>query len=81
MTLSDYSLPRLSENVIFIHSLGFKKITGANLFEGDFDFDNEEFIRILVPELKRLVDFYSKPENGDLYNQMFDKRLDFEDKS
>ena len=76
MTLSDYSLPRLSENVIFIHSLGFKKITGANLFEGDFDFDNEEFIRILVPELKRLVDFYSKPENGDLYNQMFDKRLE-----
>jgi len=25
MTLSDCSLPRLSENVFFIHSLGFKK--------------------------------------------------------
>ena len=76
MTLSDFSLPRLSDNVFYIHSLGFKKITGVNLYEGDFDFGDEKYISILVPELKKLVDFYSKPENADLYNQMFDKRLE-----
>lgn len=76
MTLTDYSLPRLFENVIFIHSLGFRRINGVNLYEGDFNFDNEAYLKILVPQLQQLVDFYSKSENSHLFNQMFDKRLE-----
>ena len=76
MTLSEFSLPRLYENVVFIHSLGFNKITGANLYEGNFDFSDEKYLKILVPQLQKLVDFYSKPENAHLFNQMFDKRLE-----
>ena len=76
MTLSEYSLPRLYENVTFIHSLGFKRINGVNLYEGDFDFSDEKYLRILVPQLQKLVDFYSKEENNELFNQLFDKRLE-----
>lgn len=76
MTLSDFSLPRLYENVVFIHSIGFKRIRGVNLFEGDFDFSNEKYIEVLIPQLKKLVDFYSLPENEQLYNALFDKRLE-----
>lgn len=76
MTLSDYSLPRLYENILFIHSLGFKRISGVNLFEGDFDFSNEDYIKTLIPQLKKLVDFYSDEENVRLFNQLFDKRLE-----
>ena len=37
MTLSEFSLPRLAENIKFIHNLGFKRISGVNLAEGNFD--------------------------------------------
>lgn len=77
MTISQYSIYKLSENVKFIHSLGFKRINGVNLAEGDFDFSNEEYIKILVPQLKDLVDFYSSPKNSMLFNQLFDKKLEF----
>ena len=76
MTLSEYSLPRLYENIMFIHSLGFKRINGVNLYEGDFDFSDEKYLRILVPQFQKLVDFYSKEENNGLFNQLFDKRLE-----
>ncbi len=74
MTLSDYSLGHLAENIKYVHSLGFKNIRGVNLAEGDFDWDDDEYIRILVPQLEELVDFYL--EHDDLTpNQMFDKHL------
>lgn len=58
MTLSEYSLPRLADNVKFVHSLGFKTIRGVNLAEGDFDWSNEKYIDILVLQLKELVAYY-----------------------
>jgi sulfatase maturation enzyme AslB (radical SAM superfamily) len=76
MTLSTYSLPRLAEDIKFIHSIGFKEISGVNLFEGDFDWSKDEYIRVLIPQLTELVDFYV--DNDTLtVNQMFNKSLSF----
>lgn len=74
MTISEYSIPRIAESIKYIHSLGFQKVRGVNLAEGNFQWDEEEVIRELIPQLKELVDFYL--ENDSLYNQMFDKQLD-----
>ena len=75
MTLSEYSLKYLSKSIIYLHSLGIKNIIGVNLFEGDFDWNNEEFIKILFPQLKELVNFYV--ENDELHlNQMFNKKIE-----
>lgn len=74
MTISEYSIPRLAESVKYIHSLGFQKVRGVNLAEGNFQWDEENVIRELVCQLYELVDFYS--ENDSLYNQMFDKRFE-----
>lgn len=74
MTLSEYSLPRLAENIKFAHSLGFKRINGVNLAEGDFDWSKDEYISILIPQLSELVDFYVENDNL-ILNQMFDKKL------
>lgn len=63
MTLSDFSLNHFSDDVKFFHSKGFI-VNGANLCEGDFDWSKEEYIKELVPELKKLVDYYV--ENDDL---------------
>lgn len=74
MTLSDYSLPHLAENIKFIHSLGFKEIYGVNLFEGTFDWSSEDYIKTLVSQLKKLVAFYV--ENDTLIvNHMLNKQL------
>jgi len=75
MTLSEYSLFNLADNIKYIHSLGFN-IEGANLFEGDFDWGKEKYINMLIPQLKVLVDFYVENISVPL-NKMFDKRLDF----
>ena len=74
MTLSEYSLPHLAENIKFIHSLGFKRINGVNLSEGSFDWSKDEYISILIPQLSELVDFYVENDTL-LLNQMFDKKL------
>jgi sulfatase maturation enzyme AslB (radical SAM superfamily) len=74
MTLSEFSLPRLSENVRFAHSLGFKKISGVNLAEGTFDWSDDKYIEILIPQLKELVDFYVENEKLSIC-QMLDKNL------
>lgn len=76
MTLSEFSLPHLSENIKYLHSLGFKEIAGVNLAEGNSDWSNEEYIKFLVPQLKDLVDFYLKNDTLEL-NQMLNKRLNF----
>lgn len=75
MTLSEFSLNHLAENIKFIHSLGFKEIGGVNLFEGDFDWSHDKFIKILVPQLMELVAYYV--ENDTLMlNQMLNKKID-----
>ena len=74
MTLSEFSIRHLAENVKFIHSLGFKYIGGVNLAEGDLDWSDKEYIKILIPQLKELVDFYVLHDDYPL-NQMFDKKI------
>jgi len=63
MTLSDYSFPHLAENIQYIHSLGFKKIKGGNLYVGKFNWNSEYYIKTLIPQLTQLVNFYVKNEN------------------
>lgn len=76
MTLSEFSLDHLAENIIFIHELGFKEIGGVNLFEGTFDWSQEKFIQKLIPQLEKLVAYYV--EHDDLkINQMLDRRIEF----
>jgi radical SAM protein with 4Fe4S-binding SPASM domain len=75
MTLSEYSLHHFSEDVKFIHSLGFE-VEGVNLFEGDFDWDKDEYIKLLIPQLAELVEFYVENDQLPL-NQMFNKHLHF----
>lgn len=75
MTISDYSLPHLAENIKFIFSLGFKNIGGVNLFEGDFDWSSEKYIQILIPQLEELVKFYTEHDDYNV-DQMLNLRLD-----
>lgn len=74
MTLSEYSIPRLAENIKFIHSLGIRNIRGVNLAEGAFDWDDDKYIEMLIPQLSELVDFYLESD-GEMINQMLDKRI------
>jgi len=74
MTLSEHSIKNLAENIKFIHSLGFTRISGVNLSEGNFDWNRDEYIRILIPQLMELVEFYMENEALAL-DQMFDKHV------
>jgi len=74
MTISEYSLSRLAKNIKFVHSLGFNNIGGVNLAEGCFDWEGDEHIRTLIPQLSELVDFYVKNDNIQV-NKMLDKHL------
>lgn len=74
MTLSEFSLHNLANDIKFIHSLGFKDIGGVNLFEGDFDWNKDQYIKTLIPQLKELVNFYVDNDKFEL-NQMLDKNL------
>ena len=76
MTLSEYSLPRLAENIKFLHSRGINNIGGVNLSEGTFDWSNSDYLKILAPQLKELVEFYVDNDTLEL-NQMFSKGLRF----
>jgi sulfatase maturation enzyme AslB (radical SAM superfamily) len=74
MTLSEYSLGHLAEDVKYLHSLGFKDIGGVNLYEGTFDWNKDEYITILIPQLAMLAEYYA--ENDTLHPcQLFDKDL------
>lgn len=57
MTLSEFSLENLADNIIYLHSLGFK-ITGANLAEGYIDWNKECFLTSISRELKKLERYY-----------------------
>lgn len=74
MTLTEYSLQHLAENIKYIHSLGFKEIGGVNLFEGTFDWSSEEYIKILIPQLSELVDFYVDNDHLQI-DQMLNRRI------
>lgn len=76
MTLSEYSLNHLAENIKYLHTLGFKEIGGVNLFEGEFDWGEDKYIEILIPQLRELVEFYVDNDTLPL-NQMFNKELKF----
>jgi len=73
MTISEFSLKYLAENIKYLHSFGFN-IKGVNLFEGKHDWNNDEYIRQLITQLNELVTFYFTNDNI-LLNQMFDKDL------
>lgn len=74
MTISDFSVQYLSRNIKFIHSLGFRYIGGVNLAEGTSIWSDDKYIKMLIPQLKELVDFYVT--HGDIpLNQMFDKDI------
>jgi sulfatase maturation enzyme AslB (radical SAM superfamily) len=74
MTLSEYSLFHLADNIKFIHSLGFNNIRGVNIFEGNFDYSSESSIKILIPQIKELVEFYVENESLQI-NQMLDSDI------
>ena len=59
MTISELSIDSFADDVIFLHKMGFKEISGSNLAEGDFDWDTDENIKKIIPQLKKLCDFYS----------------------
>jgi radical SAM protein with 4Fe4S-binding SPASM domain len=75
MTLSEFSLRHFAENIKYVHKIGFSKIGGVNLFEGDFDWDKDEYVRMLIPQLAELVEFYTANEQF-VVNQMFDKYIE-----
>lgn len=69
MTLSDYSLPHLYENIKSIHELGFQNINGVNLYEGNFDWSDEHLLYVMGSQLKLLVEYYC--EHKEYNNQLF----------
>ena len=73
MTLSEYSLCNLAENIKYLHALGFA-VRGVNLSEGDFNWNDERHVDVLVPQLKALVDFYVINDSLEVC-QMFDRTL------
>ena len=75
MTLSEYSLENLADNVMYLHNLGFKEIDGVNLFEGNFDWSDEKYIKKLIPELRKLVDYYVE-NDGVAVDQMLGRQID-----
>jgi radical SAM protein with 4Fe4S-binding SPASM domain len=74
MTLSEYSLINLADNIKYIHSLGINEIEGVNLAEGVFDWSKDEYISQLIPQLKILVDFYVENDKLKLC-MLFDKEI------
>ena len=75
MTLSDFSLSSLADNIIYLHKLGFKKIDGVNLFEGKFNWNQEQYITEIICQLEKLVDFYVE-NPGIQLNQMLNRRIE-----
>jgi radical SAM protein with 4Fe4S-binding SPASM domain len=74
MTLSEFSLRNLAKDIKYIHLLGFDNIGGVDLAEGDFDWNKEDYMRILAPQLKELVTYYL--ETGIRLDQLLDRSLD-----
>ena len=75
MTLSEYSLNHLAGNIKHAHNLGFHKIGGVNLFEGNFDWNKEEYVRTLILQLQELSDYYVLHDELPL-DQMMNRRIE-----
>jgi len=75
MTLSDYSMYHLADDVIALHEMGFKNVRGVNFDEQDFETPKEKYVNVLVPQLDKLSKFYANDTNG-YYNQALSKRID-----
>lgn len=58
MTITPQSLSRISDNILYIHSLGFK-LAGTNFAEG-IDWSNNAYCKTLQNELEKLVKYYIK---------------------
>lgn len=56
MTVSDKTLPNLSQGIIYLHKLGFE-VVRANLAFG-IDWSDENNLQIFSSELRKLSDFY-----------------------
>lgn len=57
MTISQYTLPALSEDVIFLHSQGFSI---ANNLAYGIPWDNPIYYSTLISELEKLIEYYIK---------------------
>jgi sulfatase maturation enzyme AslB (radical SAM superfamily) len=75
MTLTEFSLDHLADNIIYCHELGFSEVGGVNLFEGTFDWSDEKWIQKLIPQLKILVDYYVEHDEVKI-NQMLNRHLE-----
>jgi len=76
MTISEFGLSHLAEDIIYLHELGFQNVGGVNLFEGGFNWDKDEYIKIIIPQLRQLVDYYVENDTLEL-NQMFRVNIDW----
>ncbi|MCR4848494.1 MAG: radical SAM protein [Bacteroidales bacterium] len=56
MTITPQSLSNLSENIIYLHDLGFK-LAGTNFAEG-INWSKTEYCKTLQNELEKLVNYY-----------------------
>lgn len=74
MTLSQYSLETLAQDIISIHKRGFLHISGVNLAEGDFDWSDEKNVITLAGQLAQLEDYYLTNPNIPI-NQMLNRKL------
>ena len=75
MTLSEYSLNHLYDDVVYLHSLGIEDISGANLAEGNINWDKDAYLKILSYQLSKLVEYYVNNEKLQPF-MLLDKRLD-----
>ena len=74
MTLTEYSIKNLAQNIKYVHELGFKEINGVNLFEGTFDWGAEKYIEMLIPQLEELVEYYVQHDDL-IVNQMLNRKI------
>ena len=58
LTISDYSISFLADNIKFLYSMGFENIEGVNLAEDTVDWSSDYYLYALAKQLKILSDYY-----------------------
>lgn len=58
MTISEATISHIYENIVYIHSLGYK-IAGANFAEG-IDWSDKKYLDIVSEQLEKLCNYYIK---------------------
>lgn len=76
MTISKQSLSSFADDIIYIHNQGFESINGVNFAEGDFNWDNNEDLRVFSKQLHKLMDYYTENPSTPL-DQLFGKHIEF----